>query len=40
MDLIVGRDKFLARKDKLEKDYSDFKNKDKNIAGFYIKIFS
>ena len=29
---IVGRDKFLARKDKLEKDYQDFKNKDKNIA--------
>lgn len=29
---IVGRDKFLARKDKLEKDYQDFKNKDKQIA--------
>ena len=29
---IVGRDKFLARKDKLEKDYQDFKNKGKQIA--------
>ena len=29
---VVGRDKLLKRKDKLEKDYQDFKNKDKQIA--------
>lgn len=29
---VVGRDKLLQRKDKLEKDYQDFKNKDKQIA--------
>ena len=29
---VVGREKLLKRKDKLEKDYQDFKNKDKNIA--------
>ena len=29
---VVGREKLLKRKDKLEKDYQDFKNKDKQIA--------
>ena len=29
---IVGRDKLLQRKDKLDKDYQDFKNKDKLAA--------
>jgi len=29
---VVGRDKLIQRKDKLEKDYQDFKNKDKQIA--------
>ena len=29
---VVGRDKLLKRKDKLEKDYQDFKNKDKLAA--------
>ena len=29
---VVGRDKLLQRKDKLDKDYQDFKNKDKQIA--------
>ena len=29
---VVGRDKLLKRKDKLEKDYQDFKNKGKQIA--------
>ena len=32
---VVGRDKLLKRKDKLEKDYQDFKNKDKQIAASY-----
>ena len=29
---VVGREKLLKRKDKLEKDYQDFKNKGKQIA--------
>ena len=29
---VVGREKLLKRKDKLEKDYQDYKNKDKQIA--------
>ncbi len=29
---VVGRDKLIQRKDKLEKDYQDFKNKDKLAA--------
>jgi len=29
---VVGREKLLKRKDKLEKDYQDFKNKDKLAA--------
>ena len=29
---IVGRDKLVQRKDKLDKDYQDYKNKDKQIA--------
>ena len=29
---VVGRDKLLQRKDKLDKDYQDFKNKDKLAA--------
>ena len=29
---VVGRDKLIQRKDKLEKDYEDFKNKDKIAA--------
>ncbi len=29
---VVGRDKLLQRKDKLDKEYQDFKNKDKLAA--------
>ena len=31
---VVGREKLLKRKDKLEKDYQDFKNKDKIAASY------
>ena len=34
---VVGREKLLKRKDKLEKDYQDFKNKDKQIAASTIR---
>ena len=31
---VVGRDKWLKRKDKLDKDYQNFKNKDKLAASY------
>lgn len=31
---VVGRDKWLKRKDKLDKDYQDFKNKNKLAASY------